>query len=360
MAGVLRKQGKRRGQTRGTARRALSAAALSFLLYAAAMSPMLAEGARGGELRTNQHFLEDLNHPPAFDIADLAAVFEFVLNSLPPEVKVYPTENYYYFTFLHGGIDYAGNIRLAAIDRDQGIVHFAYFPAATLSSREGEMRYKPLTAVDGVTLTKLGALTYRVSYRGHDVVFHLNDLSGVAPPADLVTAAEDYIGPIQDESGLQFYLLFNRELKIFHYVLNEQAPVPEELRATDFSERILIGRRTGYALYQDQRIDRKILIGVHFANASVNNYYDGPFDQLPDNFLDGDALKEALEASIPSVAGRIDRYGYFSTGEGRFLIGPYVQYSSPTDLVAFDLCATNAALPPEQYYACFAIQGGGR
>jgi hypothetical protein len=359
MAGVLRKQGKRSGQTGGTARRALSAAALPFLLFAAA-PPMLAESAIGGELRTNQQFLEDLNRPPAFDIGNVAAVFEFVLKSLPPEVTVYPTENYYYFTFHHGGIDYAGNIRLAALDRDQGIVHFAYFAAATASSREGEMHYKPLTTADGVTLTKLDALTYRVSYRGHEVVFHLNDLSGVAPPPQLVAASEDYIGPVYDESGLQFYLLYNRDLKIFHYVLNEQGPVPEELRATDFSERILIGRRTGYALYQDQRFDRKILIGVHFANAAVNNYYDGPFDQLPDNFLDGDALKDALEASSPSVAGRIDRFGYFTTGEGRFLIGPYVQYSNPTDLVAFDLCATNAALPPEQYYACFAIQGGGR
>jgi hypothetical protein len=320
----------------------------------------LAQEEASVELRTNQEFLEDLNRPPAFDIADVLAVFEFVFESLPAEVTVYPTENYYYFTFHHGGVGYAGNIRLAALDRDEGIVHFAYFPAATPSSREGEMRYKPLTEADGVTLTKLAPLSYRVSYRRRDVVFNLNDLSGVAPPPELVTASEDYLGPVYDESGLQFYLFYNRDLKIFHYVLNEQAPVPEELRATDFSERILIGRRTGYALYQDQRIDRKILIGVHFSNAAVNNYYDGPFDQLPDNFLDGDTLKEALEASTPSVAGRIDRYGYFSTGEGRFLIGPYVQYSTETDLVAFDLCATNAALPPEQYYACFATQGGGR
>ena len=36
------------------------------------------------------------------------------MSQLPERVKVYPTENYYYFGFLHDGIRYAGNIRLDA------------------------------------------------------------------------------------------------------------------------------------------------------------------------------------------------------------------------------------------------------
>lgn len=347
---------------RGLGSKALRRATLAAgLLFGVALSHAArSEDAALPDLHTNQEMLDDLNKQPAFDVKDVPDVFAFVLGSLPDEVKVYPTENYYYFTFRHGGLDYAGNIRLAASDRDTGIVHFAYFSAATVNGKEGDMSYLPLSAADGVELTKLDPLNYRVAFRGKSVVFHLNDLSKVVPPGGIVTASEDYIGPVYDESGLQFYLLFNRDLKIFHYVLNEQAPVPEEFRPTDFSERILIGHRTGYALYQDQRIARKILIGIQFANAAVNNYYDGPFDQLPDNFLQGETLKDAIEASSPSVAGRIDRYGYFSTGEGRFLIGPYLQYQTATDLSAFDLCATNSALPPEQYYACFAIQGGGQ
>ncbi len=320
--------------------------------------PALAAGDEP-ELRTNQHMLEDLNKTPGFDIGDVEAAFDFVLRSLPDEVHVYPTENYYYFSFRHGGLDYAGNIRLAALDRDEGVVHFAYFPAATVSGKEGDMSYRPFTGADGVDLEKLDDLTYRVEFRGRAVTFRLNDLSDTVPPPELLSAADDYLGPVYDESGLQFFLLFNRDLKIFHYILNEQAPVPEQLRPTGYSERILVGHRTGFAFYLDQHIPRKILIGVHFANAAVNNYYDGPFDQLPDNFLEGDALKTAIETSHPAVAGRIDRFGYFESGEGRFLIGPYLQYSNETDLVVFDLCATNAELPQEQYYACFAIQGGG-
>lgn len=322
--------------------------------------PALAANSEAPELQTNQHMLEDLNKTPTFDIKDIEATFDFVLGSLPDDVNVYPTENYYYFKFRYDGIDYAGNIRLAARDRDEGVVHFAYFPAASASANESEMSYRPFTADDGVTLEKLDELVYRISFRDKAVTFHLNDLSDVAPPPELLSASDDYLGPVYDESGLQFYLVFNRDLKIFHYVLNEQVPEPEQFKPADYSDRILIGQRTGFAFYQDQRIDRKILIGVKYANAVINNYYDGPFDQLPDNFLKGDELQKALEASNPTVVGNIDRFGYFSTNEGRFLIGPYLQYAEETDLVAFDLCATNADLPEEQYYGCFAIQGGGQ
>jgi hypothetical protein len=352
---VLRDGGNRKFALR--VRRLVVGAAL--VGAGALCQPAVAAGGGANDLSTNEHMLEELSRAPDFDITDVETVFDFVLGSLPDEVKVYPTENYYYFSFRHGGLDYAGNIRLAARDRDDGVVHFAYFPAATVSGQSGDMSYRPFTPADGVGLEKLDALVYRVTFRDRAVTFRLNDLSDVVPPQELLSASDDYLGPVYDESGLQFYLLYNRDLKIFHYILNEQATVPELLRPTAFSERILIGHRSGFAFYQDQRIDRKILIGVHYANASVNNYYDGPFDQLPDNFLKGDTLKTALETSNPAVVGNIDRFGYFTSGEGRFLIGPYLQYTNETDLVAFDLCATNADLPPDQYYGCFAIQGGG-
>ena len=54
------------------------------------------------------------------NIDDPMAVFGFVMSQLPERVKVYPTENYYYFGFMHNGIRYAGNIRLDASNRDDG------------------------------------------------------------------------------------------------------------------------------------------------------------------------------------------------------------------------------------------------
>ena len=51
------------------------------------------------ELQTQQSLVEQLSQPTVLDVRDPLAVFAFVINSLPDRVKVYPTENYFYFTF---------------------------------------------------------------------------------------------------------------------------------------------------------------------------------------------------------------------------------------------------------------------
>jgi hypothetical protein len=69
---------------------------------------------------TNEQYIEDVTKETSLPIDDPKAMFAFVLESLPERVKVYPTENYYYFYFYHRGTRYAGNIRLDVADRDQG------------------------------------------------------------------------------------------------------------------------------------------------------------------------------------------------------------------------------------------------
>ena len=221
------------------------------------------------------------------------------------------------------------------------------------------MHYKPLTQEDGVKIEKKGPLSYAVTFEKRTVLFQLNDLRDVKPPAGLLTADEQYLGPVQDESGIPFFLVFNRTQKVFHYILNETMKIAEDFRPTTFTDRIVVGKRTGFALYRDHFIDRKILIGVNTNNVIMNNYYDGPFDQLPDNFIVGDTLKNAIEASDPSVAGRLDRYGYIKDTEGRYLIGPYLQYSNVSELAAFHDCAKDRSIPRKLYPLCFSIQGGG-
>ena len=50
----------------------------------------------------------------------------------------------------------------------------------------------------------------------------------------------------------------------------------------------------------------------------ANNYFDGPFDQLPDNFIEGEALREAILAVRPQLKGEIDRFGASPDGSIRF------------------------------------------
>src|SRR5262249_46956277 len=194
---------------------------------------------------------------------------------------------------------------------------------------------------------------YRITYGARSVVFELNDLRHVKPPEGTLTADETYIGPVFDESAMRFFLVFNRKLKLFHYILDETIDIADQLIKIQDNDRMLIGKRTGFAYYRDHNLNRKILIGVFEGNSRVNNYYDGPFDQLPDNFIEGETLREAILAVDPKLAGKIDRFGISPGGQDRYLIGPYRHYRTDEDLLVFHYCATNKRIPPARYYECF-------
>ncbi len=313
------------------------------------------------KLSTNQAYLEEAQDARVLPLDDKKAMFKLVLDSLPPRVKVYPTENYFYFKFLHNNVPWAGNIRLDVLERDKGKVNFAYFEDLAEWKSEDKVRHILFDATHGVVVEKVAALLYRVSIAGSTVEFELNDLSAVKPPAGLVVEGERYIGPVHDEFGMRFFLLYNSRLKIFHYVLDETAPRTDQLFPLPSTDRIVIGKRTGFAYYRDQKHgvgkpERKILIGVFEGNARVNNYFDGPFDQLPDNFIDGEQLRSAILEVEPQLKGRIDRFGISPGGADRYMIAPYRFYRTEDDLLVFHECAESKEVPAANYGACFVFQ----
>lgn len=310
-----------------------------------------ARGCTNGVL-CNQDYVESISTEPSFAIDDIMSVFGHVFRSLSDRVRVYPTENYFYFTFGYDGLTYAGNLRLDLKDRDEGVLHFAYFNQAEDWNFDLITQYRPLSMADGVKVEKVEDLLYRVTFQGKSTLFALNDLGHVSPPPEQIGEGEEYIGPVFDESGLQFYLLFHRQEKRFMFVLNEAAPKSEEfLPYSDGDPSILIGMRTGFAFYQDRYLERKILVGVYAGNVEKNNYFDGPFDQLPDNFIKGDALKNAILALYPDLKGEIDRFGNFQEHEGRFLVNPYINYSYLNELEEYRRCG-DAKLTRVAYYRC--------
>lgn len=305
-------------------------------------------------LETNERMLEEIAKPPTFDVENFDATFKFVFSKLAESVRVYPTENYYYFSFFHDGVRYAGNLRLAAADRDKNILHFAYFADTGGKAGSGHVHYRPLSGMDGVHITRLRELIYRVDYLDKSVIFRLNDLSSVAPPSGFLREEEIYIGPVFDESGIEFFLVFNSDRHAFHYLLNDTGSVPDRLLPSGISDRILIGQRTGFAFYRDRYLARKILIGVHAVNVRANNYFDGPFDQLPENFVVSDQLKNAIELSDPSVRGQVDRLGYLNGGPSRYLIDPYMTYQDPQEMKSVADCAEDPGVSRTIYPSCFA------
>ncbi|MCW2309801.1 hypothetical protein [Rhodobium gokarnense] len=300
----------------------------------------------------NQNFVAGVRAARSFNVENRMETFEFLLRALPPKVKVYPTENYFYFTFKHGGMEYAGNMRLDVGDRDDGVLHFAYFSKTEPWNMEILSQYKALNAEDGVKVEKVEDFLYRVTYKDISVEFQLNDLTGVKPPAARVAPQEDYLGPVFDESGVEFYFLFDRELKQFRFVLNEEGTPSDIL--VPYSEDtpvILVGMRTGFVFFDDRRQDRKLLIGVNRVNVEANNYFDGPFDQLPDNFMLHGEFKAAILQKHPSLKDEIDDHGVFIGQDGRFLVNPYVNYYRLNQLDSFYRCI-DPGLDRTAYYNC--------
>jgi hypothetical protein len=108
---------------------------------------------------------------------------------------------------------------------------------------------------------------------------------------------------------MQFFLIFNSKLRIFHYILDETSRIADELAPT----------------------------------------------QLPENFIEGDILRNAIVASDPSVKGEIDRLGNFRGESGRYAIHPYMLYKKESDLLVFHTCATSRRVPSASYHRCFVI-----
>lgn len=317
------------------------------------LSPAAADVPR---LDTNQRYVEDVTAPSRIDVTDMKAVLRFVLASLPDEVMVYPTENYFYFGFTDGGIRWAGNLRLDAETRDLGKIHMTYFKDFTAWQHDETDYTRVWGAEDGVTVEKLGPLAYRVTFEGRSILFRLNDLSGVVPPRGVLLPGERYLGPVFDESGIRFFLVFRPEERQFLFVLDETVPVADELVVSPVSDRLTLGRRTGFAFYADRMAPRQILVGVNAGSTGVNSYLDGPFDQLPDNFLKGNELLDAILTVSPELAGTLDRFGNSQDDSVRYLIAPYMQYDYEDELSPVTACVRETT--GVDYWACFGGGGG--
>jgi hypothetical protein len=328
----------------------LSAALLGLALWPAQLA------AAQLKLHTEQEMIDELLEPNDLDIKNPSAVFEAVFQALPPKVTVYPTESYYYFTFPLNGIIYAGNIRFDAWDQFDGKVHFAYFVEYAYWRKPLEPIYKKLGPDEGLQVTQKSKFLYTIAFKGKTVEFESPDLSKVKPAPNMVRPDETYIGPIWDESGVQFFLIFNKTAKTFLYLLNDN-PKMDQYETSDLSPAVTVGNRTSFVFYKDKLAGRQILIGVFGGNSELNNYFDGPFDQLPDNYVEGDTLLNALLAIEPSMRGHVDRYGSAPSGEVRYAITVYKYYGAVDDLKPIVDCATKTD-DPAQYYSCFNVPEG--
>ncbi len=322
-----------------------AAAVLSVLLPSAGTASPL-------KLHTNQEIVDDLLRPNDLDIKNPNAVFEAVFEQLAPKVTVYPTESYYYFTFQLNGINYAGNIRFDAADQFDGKVHFAYANEYAYWRKPLEPVYKKMGPEDGVKTEQVSKFLYKITFKDKTVEFVLPDLSNVKPAPGMLRDDEIYLGPSWDESGVQFFLIFNKTAKTFLYLLNE-TPKVDLYEPSSLSPAVTVGNRTSFAFYKDKLLNRQILMGDFIGHTMLNDYFDGPFDQLPDNYVQGNSLLDAILEVEPGLKEeKADRYGADPTGEFRYGITSYKYYGHVSDLKPIVDCAEKNS-DPAVYYKCF-------
>ncbi len=316
----------------------------------------VALSAEGPRVTVLENSLSSLASKGDLNIEEASAVASFVFSQLAEAVRVYPTENYYYFRFHYDGLTYSGNFRLDVRDRDTGKLHFAFYEDLADWKPDGPTHYLVLDSTTGFAVKRIRALVYDVAHNGKRVRFLLNDLSDVSPTSESIAAGETYLGPVFDDSGLRFFLIYAPQTRTFLYVLDETTRPSDTFEPLADFNRITIGRRTGFAFYSDHALSRRILIGIEKSNALLNTYLDGPFDQLPENFIEGDTLKQAIVHADANAKGKIDRLGYYSRTT-RYTIAPYMLYKTVGDLASVDACA-KAARDKPSYYGCFNIAGG--
>lgn len=315
---------------------------------------------RQGLFLTNQAFIEGLYYN--LDLKNAKKVFQYIFFNLENEVVIYPTENYYYFRFFAQGKTIWGSLSFFPQDRDKGVIDFGY-------SEHNEDPNKPDSPIraggsgsysekDGLTMKKINDFKYAVTFEGRTVIFKLNDVGMSQPKSARLLEEEEFVGPVFDESGLKFFLIFNKEKSRLYFILNEDGFVPEYFQ--NLTRDIVIGNRTGFAFYIDKENNRKILIGVQGENVLKNNWYDGPFDQMPDNYIYTGQIpkyQKYIEANYPGIKGKIDKYGnYLDETVSRVAVAPYLVYFSKQDLIATVERCKPSDLSRPTFYSCITMQ----
>lgn len=265
------------------------------------------------------------------------SVLRAVLSACPGRATVYPSERYYYFKLHLETATIWGNLRFT--DAASGVLHLGYFYPEAASA----YRFKTFGRADGVVVTSIGPHEWRVAAFDLEREFRIDREVVDSPPATELTRWEFHVTALTDESGTSFDLLYNRVLRSFLFVLREDnAPCEVYEHVTSEVGSYMVGCRTGFVFFDDQRINRRVLVAVLASNIARNNEYDGPFDQIPPD-LD---LGPLVEDVYPYVTGQggVDLHGNFLALPGqRIAISPYQRYDRLDSLIAWlDRCFERA------------------
>lgn len=306
-------------------------------LWLACASPAVAQQPPGPQVLFNEAEIAALGRAPV-DTGDPFSVLRHILASAGNEIVVYPSEGYYYFRFQNGPRLVAGNLRFDLMDAARGQLNFAYYSDAAFGDDPVD-HYSLLGPEDGIGLQTVGPFEYRLEFEGRVTRVLIYDAREELAAPKPLAPDELYVGPVFDESGVRLHMIFDQTENAFFFALNDTAPPGDTFTAYPGLPQVHLGDRTGYAFYEDANLGRWILIGVARRNIASNSYFDGPFDQLPDRFIDPDRMRELMELAYPDLAGRIGPRGvYLDASYMRTMVAPYRRYYSTQEFAELSDC----------------------
>src|SRR6266852_27580 len=277
----------------------------------------------------NEDMLKALGRASTIDIKDPRTVLYALLSQIQPQADIYPSENYYYFNFYDHGLAYSGSLRLAPESRDKGLLELNYYESYNRWQPREAGTEATLGPNEGVEVTKLGNFLYRVKYGDATVTFRLHEIKMELSPGTKLLKGEEYVGSLYDESGVEFDLIYSALRNGFMFLLKTAKFSNEYLN--DIGTNILVVRRTGFVYYNDKSYNRIILIAVNSDKIYENSYYDGPFDQLPENYYDELKFLNYVYKVYPTLKGKLTPHGTFDDGTV-FSVVAYAEYRSLSEL----------------------------
>ena len=299
------------------------------------------------KLFTNESYIENLNENH-LDSLNVITVFNFSFNQLNTSIKIFPTENYYYFEFILNGRLFKANIGLLIDERDSGRLSFGCEEVTQIEDKY----YKPISfenifsEKDGLIIKKINPSLYSVKFKGKLIFIDIDNIIN-EPLSFKLPPNEINVGICLDESGLKFNLLFDTLMNHFFYTLNKSSLINENF--LKLTANVYYGIRTGFVFYQDSTNNKRlILFGVSLKNVIDNSIFDGPFDQLPDNYLLSTTakikFKELVVKNFPESKGKVNEFGIYkhNTSE-RVAISPYLAYKNIEDILKVSFACFNSS-----------------
>jgi hypothetical protein len=287
----------------------------------------------------NEDMIRAVNTPANPQACSPNEVLGDLFKQISPVARIYPTENYYYFSFYRGGKSYSGSLRLAVDSRDDGIVQYACYETYTswLEVNPKAGLEKQLSRDDGVFVTKISDFEYNIEFQDIGVTFVLNNIDQT-PDKDKLRKGEKFVGRIFDESALIFDLVYNTIEKAFYFVLDTRKRIPDAF--VRMKDNVYVGKRTGFVFFEDVAMKRFILIAVHSEEVNKNTPYDGPGDQLPENFYKDLGFLDYVYEAHPDLVGKLTSGGTYINSGSIFAIYSYRDYFSKKDFGFIDSCIT--------------------